>query len=300
MALSWQPLAQTGIKASPPEMGTVQSKRTVFSTRLCIGGSGPLRANQGVSKVEPRYSHAVCTLWVHQHTPPQSRPFCWSRTYLQTSLQEVTSQEIYPATSGKVLRQKGLLRHQGYSVLKFFHLCESVHRVNVLLTNVSFSQLTSTEEPKDRSTCWSLPCTIPRGDSELIYHTSGCVTVIHCEVELWYVYTANGGQGSAVIATSHINNTDVNTVWYVRINPSYFQGKRSVPSEANNVSQICTCKIAHSSRFSWQKRVGSVLWCQHSVKCLSTSILSEADNFSKEQMFTCKVAHRRRLACTVL
>jgi len=38
MALSRQPLAQTGINASPSEMGAMQGKRTVFSTRLCIGG----------------------------------------------------------------------------------------------------------------------------------------------------------------------------------------------------------------------------------------------------------------------
>ena len=38
MALSRQPLTQTGINASPLEMGAVQGKRTVFSTRLCIGG----------------------------------------------------------------------------------------------------------------------------------------------------------------------------------------------------------------------------------------------------------------------
>jgi len=31
MALSRQPLAQTGIKASPQEMGAVQGERTVFS-----------------------------------------------------------------------------------------------------------------------------------------------------------------------------------------------------------------------------------------------------------------------------
>jgi len=36
-APSRQPLAQTGINASPSEMGAVQRKRTVFSTRLCIG-----------------------------------------------------------------------------------------------------------------------------------------------------------------------------------------------------------------------------------------------------------------------
>jgi len=31
-------LAQTGISASPPEMGAMQGKRTVFSTSSCIGG----------------------------------------------------------------------------------------------------------------------------------------------------------------------------------------------------------------------------------------------------------------------
>ena len=38
MALSQQLLTQTGIKASPPDMSTVQGKRTVFPTRSCIGG----------------------------------------------------------------------------------------------------------------------------------------------------------------------------------------------------------------------------------------------------------------------
>ena len=37
-ALSRQPLTQTGINTSPSEMGAVQGKRTVLSTRLCIGG----------------------------------------------------------------------------------------------------------------------------------------------------------------------------------------------------------------------------------------------------------------------
>ena len=37
-ALSRQPLTQTGIKAFPLEMGTVQGERTVFSTHLCKGG----------------------------------------------------------------------------------------------------------------------------------------------------------------------------------------------------------------------------------------------------------------------
>ena len=93
-ALSRQPLAQTGINASPSEMGTMQGKRTVFSTRLCIeDSSGPLRANQGIFKAEPRDSHAVCTLWVHPHPPPPIPPFLLSRTYLQRSLHEVMSRD---------------------------------------------------------------------------------------------------------------------------------------------------------------------------------------------------------------
>jgi len=70
MALSWQPLVQTGKKASPPEMGAVQGERSVFSTHSWKGvRSGPPRANQGISKAEPRDNHVLCTLRMH---PPTS------------------------------------------------------------------------------------------------------------------------------------------------------------------------------------------------------------------------------------
>jgi len=76
-ALSWQPLAQTGIKASPLEMGAVQGERTVFSTHLCIGGG-----QQWPTQSQPRHlkqnSEMVmlsapfgCT-----HPPPPIPAFC--------------------------------------------------------------------------------------------------------------------------------------------------------------------------------------------------------------------------------
>ena len=92
-ALSRQLLAQTGINASPSEMGTVQGKRTVFLTRLCIGGqqwptqSQPRRFQSGAQR-------RPCCLHPSGGPThlPLSHPFCWSRTYLVKSLQEVTSQ----------------------------------------------------------------------------------------------------------------------------------------------------------------------------------------------------------------
>ena len=93
-ALSRQPLAQTGINASPSEMGAVQGKRTVFSTCLCIGGQ------QWPTQSQPRHFQSgaqrrpccLHPLGAPTHLP-LSRPFCWSRTYLQRSLQEVMSQD---------------------------------------------------------------------------------------------------------------------------------------------------------------------------------------------------------------
>ena len=126
-ALSRQPLAQTGINASPSEMGTMQGKRTVFSTRLCIeDSSGPLRANQGIFKAEPRDSHAVCTLWVHPHPPPPIPPFLLSRTYLQRSLHEVMSRdESFMLDISGYIRERVNLRYMeniqkySYSVQKW-------------------------------------------------------------------------------------------------------------------------------------------------------------------------------------
>ena len=62
MALSWQPLTQTGKKASPPEMGAMQGERTVYTTCSCLGGQQLPTQSQGISKAEPRDGHAVCTL----------------------------------------------------------------------------------------------------------------------------------------------------------------------------------------------------------------------------------------------
>ena len=63
-ALSRQPLAQSGINASPSEMGAVQGKRTVFSTRLCIGGQ------QWPTQSQPRHFQSRA-----QRQPLLSAPF---------------------------------------------------------------------------------------------------------------------------------------------------------------------------------------------------------------------------------
>jgi len=61
--------------------------------------SGPLRANQGIFKVEPRDGHAVCTLWVHPPTSPY--PFLLKQ-YLSPEVIAGSdmkfSYRIYPAT----------------------------------------------------------------------------------------------------------------------------------------------------------------------------------------------------------
>ena len=86
-------------------MGAVQGERTDFSTCLCIGGqqwptqSQP-RCFQSGAQRRPCYLH-------HSGVPthlPLSCPFCWSRTYLQRSLQKVTSQDesFMPDISGYV------------------------------------------------------------------------------------------------------------------------------------------------------------------------------------------------------
>ena len=102
-ALSRQPRAQ--INASPSEMGAVQGKRTVFSTRLCIGGQ------QWPTQSQPRCFQSGAQRWpccLHPSGAPThlplSRPFCWSRTYLQRSLQEVMSQDesFMPDISGYI------------------------------------------------------------------------------------------------------------------------------------------------------------------------------------------------------
>jgi len=102
MALSRQPLAQTGIYASPLEMGAVQGKRTVFLTCLCIGGQ------QWPTQSQPRHFQSgaqrqPCSSGAPTHLP-LPRPFCCHRTYLVKSLQEVTSEEesFMPDISGYI------------------------------------------------------------------------------------------------------------------------------------------------------------------------------------------------------
>ena len=101
-------------------MGAVQGKRTVYSTCLCIGGhsSGPLKANQGISKPEPRDDHAVCTLWVHQPTSPYPTLFADEEPISKGS--GITCQ-IHLATSGKGLTL-GADVLEGYSS-QFVYLC---------------------------------------------------------------------------------------------------------------------------------------------------------------------------------
>ena len=109
IAFSQQPLAQTGKKVSLSEMGTVQGGRTVFSTRLCIGGQ------QWPTQSQPRYFQSraqrqPCCLHPSDAPThlPLSRHFCWSRTYLQRSLQEVTSQdESFMLDTSDYIRGKG-------------------------------------------------------------------------------------------------------------------------------------------------------------------------------------------------
>jgi len=84
------------------------------------------RANQGIFKAEPRDNHAVCTLQVHPGPThlPLSHPFCWSRTYLQGTLQEVTSQdEVFMPDISSYPREKGTHAQSNYSV---FH-CHTCH-----------------------------------------------------------------------------------------------------------------------------------------------------------------------------
>ena len=101
MALSWQPLAQTGINASLPEMGTVQGKRTIFSTHLCIGGQ------QWPTQSQPR----------HFQSRAQKRPFCLhplgAPTHLPSVLPFLLSQNLSP----KVFAGSDVTRwkfHAGY------------------------------------------------------------------------------------------------------------------------------------------------------------------------------------------
>ena len=96
--------------------------------------------------------------------------------------------------------------------------------------------LTSNEVPGDRSTHTSIPSTIDGSHSELIYHTS--VGAILCEVKLCGVDKI----GVERIAT----HSDVNTVLNVNVNSSYIQTRWSIPSEANNFTQIFRPEVTDS------------------------------------------------------
>ena len=105
MALSRQPLAQTGINASLPEMGAMQGKRTIFSTRSCIGGQQWPTLSQPTCFQSGAQRRPCCLYPSGAATHlPLSRPFCCRRTYLQRSLQEVTSQHesFMPDISGYI------------------------------------------------------------------------------------------------------------------------------------------------------------------------------------------------------
>ena len=96
--------------------------------------------------------------------------------------------------------------------------------------------LTANEVPSDRSTCCSIPSTIDGSDFELIYHASvGAVTceVKHCGVDKI---------GVERIAT----HSDVNTVLNVNVNSCYVQTRWSIPSEANNFTQIFRPEVTDS------------------------------------------------------
>ena len=83
-----------------------------FSQPVCASedSSGPLRANQGIFKAEPRDSNAVCTLRVHPPTSPcpalsaVAEPISWSHCRKWRHKRKVSCR-IYPATSGKGLRE---------------------------------------------------------------------------------------------------------------------------------------------------------------------------------------------------
>ena len=108
-ALSWQLLAQTGINASPLEMGAMQGKRTVFSTRLCIGGQQWPTQNQP-RHFQSRAHHAVCTLQVHPPTSPylalsaEAEPISWGHCRKWRHKRKVACR-IYLATSKKGLKK---------------------------------------------------------------------------------------------------------------------------------------------------------------------------------------------------
>jgi len=161
------------------------------------------------------------------------------------------------------------------------------------------------EEPIDRSTCWSIPC-----DSEIIYHPSACVMIIHCEVELWYIFAAIAGQGRGVIAISYNTNTDTNMVWDVDQDQLQLCPRQKECSKWGRWHQSCRfalVRLLTAAGCLTKKSVVSASLmsslCEMSGSVegkSSNSILSEEITCPKEQMFTCKVAHSSKLACKVM
>ena len=100
-ALSRQPLAQTGINASPLEMGARQGKRTVFSTRLCIRGRQ--WPTQSLTKVFSKRIPETATLSAPfrcTHPPPPIYP---ALSGSDVTRGKFHAGYVYPATSGKGL-----------------------------------------------------------------------------------------------------------------------------------------------------------------------------------------------------
>jgi len=123
-----QPLAQTGINASPLEMGAMQGKMTVFSTHSSIEGQqwptqSQLRPFQSGAQRQPCCLHPS---GAPTHLP-LFHPFCWSRTYLHCRkwhYKMKVSCRIYPATSGKGLMDHTMSPHWSGELLQISpHQC---------------------------------------------------------------------------------------------------------------------------------------------------------------------------------
>ena len=83
----------------------MQGKRTIFSTRSCIGGQQWPTLSQPTCFQSGARRRPCCLHPSGAATHlPLSRPFCCRRTYLQRSLQEVTSQHesFMPDISGYI------------------------------------------------------------------------------------------------------------------------------------------------------------------------------------------------------
>ena len=115
-------------------MGAVQGKRTVFSTHLYIGGQ------QWPTQSQPRHFQSgaqrrLCCLHpsgapTHLHL---SCPFCWSRTNLWRSLQEVMSQdEIFMSDISGYIRER--VKHVHIDRCSWYHQIILVAPVTIILS----------------------------------------------------------------------------------------------------------------------------------------------------------------------